>query len=209
MTIPGILFRPRRLGQGIIKYSLKRRSNSWRDVVFDKSLISQAWNRRIKALRLGFAPPKSVAWLPCWCPRYRRLPKWSQPQECLAFLKRERSIRTFVHGEASADPDGEFTRWVTSKLRRLHLLKANAVTVVLWVSISKSVCPQFGAVVVAGMYACTRRRRGGRWMRRDEGPMTEFWYLQDSDVYTMGQGHPSVHYGIAPRLRFSPGTGDG
>ena len=131
MTIPGILFRPRRLGQGIIKYSLKRRSSSWRDVVFDKYLISQAWNRRIKALLLGFSPPKSVDWLPCWCTRYRRLPKWSVPQDCLAFLKRERSIRTFVHGEASADPDAEFTRWVTSKLRRLHLVKANVVTVVL------------------------------------------------------------------------------
>jgi hypothetical protein len=109
MTIPGILFRPRRLGQGIIKYSLKRRSSSWRDVVFDKYLISQAWNRRIKALRLGFSPPKSVDWLPCWCTRYRRLPKWSVPQDCLAFLKRERSIRTFVHGRTSSSSTGRPT----------------------------------------------------------------------------------------------------
>jgi hypothetical protein len=131
MTLTGILWTPRRLGQGSIKYCLKRRSSNWRDVVFDKHLISRAWNRRIKALRLGFAPPKAVAWLPCWCATHRRLPKWSQPQECLTFLKRERSIRTFLHGEASADPDGDLTRWVTSKLRRYHLIKANAVTLVL------------------------------------------------------------------------------
>jgi hypothetical protein len=131
MTITGILWRPRRLGQGNIKYGLKRRSRTWRDVVFDKYLISQAFNRRIKAVRLGFCPPKSVAWLPSWGTRRRRLPRWSQPQECLAFLKRERSIRTFLHGEASADPDAHLTRWVISKLRRRHLLKANAVTVVL------------------------------------------------------------------------------
>ena len=79
-------------------------------MAFDQHLITKSWNRRIKALRLGFFPPKSVQWLPCWSDSCRRLPIWSQPQQFRAFLKRERVIRRFMYGQASADAGALLTR---------------------------------------------------------------------------------------------------
>jgi hypothetical protein len=128
MTIQTIVWKPRRLGSGSIDYRVNRGKWSSSDLAFDKHLVSKAWHRRIKAIRLGFVPVKFVAWLPSSATSLYTI---SARHHLTSVLRCERSIRKFVLREISADPSSLFIRWITARLRRLHLVTTNATTVVL------------------------------------------------------------------------------